>query len=1141
LTENFILKKLLMWQKRLRNPFLMGFLASFTLVPFRAPALDPNQGISQYNCQSWSRHNGLPANNIYAVAQTKDGYLWLGTSVGLLCFDGVDFKLIGAPPASELRNTRITCLFPASDGGLWFGLEHSAYGFRDVKGGWFVGKNPHGDVDWDMLSLLETADKTLWLGGEYCSKIAAGATNLQLLFPSQPQPPLVTAIFQDSKGRVWLGTTGKGLYYWQDNKLNKLSDPTLDGRLIHALAEDKRGRLWVGTQAGLFCYQTNLHRLNFPLPGVEINCLLMDRDGVLWGGTTGNGIFRCKGTTFDSLRKANGLASDDVLALAEDEEGSIWAGTRDGLSQLTDVKFPTYSTENGIPGDNSVHSVSASPRGGLWVSTAIGAIYFDHGVARMYSTADAGLAIPYVKRTLEAKNGDVFVISGQNKIEVMSGGRVVASHATTNMPVALVEDSKGVVASVGDKLFRVSRDSLVPYEFANGQTPPLYWVINLAPGRDDSIWAACINGICRIKDGTFKQWTQSDGLADNLARWVYEEPDGTVWAGLSTGIARLQNGHIQNLRRQDGLLDPNICAIIPDEHDNLWVYTLRGLFRLNKRNIDDFFRGKTDHVECRSYEGPEGYGQENSACRTPDGRVWFPGSKGVMVVDPRNIPINHVVPRVHVHGVHASGTELDQSKPIILEPGHKELEFSYTALSFISPGMMHFRYKLEGLDRNWIEAGERRLAYYANLPPGRYTFRVIACNADGVWNQGGDSVEVELLPHFYQTAWFRLLCGIAAVGVVFGGYGWRLRRLTRKHQALQGARDLLERSVKERTAELADANASLRDEIQQRGRIQCELETQKTELMSEIEERKRMQAEVERTHQQLLDASREAGKAEVASSVLHNVGNVLNNVNVSTNLIRDHLERLGSSNLEQAAQMIREHPDDLGRFLTTDEKGRHFPSYLSEVSQYLSDEQNYLLKEIKGLAQNVEHINEIVAMQQTYAKASGVLEKLAASDIVENAIKMNSGAFSRHSVKVVREYEPVTPLLVDKHKLLQILMNILGNAKYACDEGGRPDKTVIVRIQRGENSHMRIEIADNGVGIPPENLGRIFLHGFTTRRHGHGFGLHSSALAAREMGGVLTARSEGPGKGATFTLDLPLSAARPADAESTQPAGSPKD
>jgi signal transduction histidine kinase len=317
------------------------------------------------------------------------------------------------------------------------------------------------------------------------------------------------------------------------------------------------------------------------------------------------------------------------------------------------------------------------------------------------------------------------------------------------------------------------------------------------------------------------------------------------------------------------------------------------------------------------------------------------------------------------------------------------------------------------------------------------------------------------------------------------------------------------------------------------------LEAQKTELVAEIEERKRMELEVERIHRELLAASRQAGQAEVASSVLHNVGNVLNSVNVSTSLIREHLGRLSSSNLEQAAQMIREHTDDLGRFLTTDEKGRHFPRYLSEASQYLSNEQEYLLNEINGLAQNVEHINEIVAMQQNYASIAGVHEKVAVSEVVENGITMNAGAFSRHGIKAIREYEPVECMTVDKHKLLQILVNILRNAKYACDESGVSGKQVTVRIKRVGNERVRVEIADNGVGIAPENLTRIFSHGFTTRKHGHGFGLHSAALAAQEMGGSLTVRSEGVGQGATFILELPLNPPNLAEEKFPQPGQKP--
>ncbi len=800
----------------------------------------------------------------------------------------------------------------------------------------------------------------------------------------------------------------------------------------------------------------------------------------------------------------------------EDHEGSIWVGTQGGLSQITDVKFPVYSLTENMPGFN-IHSVSASPRGGLWVSTAAGTIYYHDGSFQMYTTNNAGLVPAYVKRTFEAKNGDVYIISGQNNIQVMSGGHVVARYATTNMPVALIEDSKGVIVTIGGDLFRISRDGLVPYAFVGGQPPPLLWAVNLAPGRDDSFWVACVNGICRVKDGTFKQWTQTNGLADNNVRWVCEEPDGTVWAGMVTGIARLRDGRIQNLLRKDGLPVASIKALVPDEQGNLWVYALRGLYQLKKQNLDDFFNGRTNHVEYTSYEGPEGFGQEDSACRTLDGRIWFPGSKGVTVVDPANIPVNRIKPQVHVYRIRASGIDLDRSKPLVLKPGSHELEFAYTALSFISPEKIRFRYKLDGLDLDWIEAGERRMVYYANLKPGRYAFYVTACNADGVWNKAGDSVQIELLPQFYQTVWFRLLCGVAAVGAVFGGYVWRIRHLTRKQQALQKSQDLLEKRVEERTAELAESNTSLK---------------------SEIEERKRMEMEVERIHHALVAASRQAGQAEVASSVLHNVGNVLNSVNVSASLIRDHLRRLSSSNLEQAVQMIREHADDLGRFLATDEKGRHFPRYLSEVSQYLSKEQDYLLNEIKGLAQNVEHINEIVAMQQNYASVSGVHEKVAVSEVVENGITMNASAFSRHAVKVIREYEPVDYMTVDKHKMLQILVNILRNAKYACDESGLPEKQVTVRIKRAGDDRVRIEIADNGVGIAPENLTRMFSHGFTTRKQGHGFGLHSSALAAKEMGGSLTVQSEGEGKGATFILELPLCPDNLPKAKSSEPTSS---
>ena len=228
----------------------MGFLLAVVLVPLRASALDPNRGIFQYKCRTWERHNGLPVSGVYAIAQTEDGYLWLGTSIGLLRFDGAGFSVVGIPPVSELRNNRITCLCPDRDGGLWFGIEKSSYGHRDPWGRWFVGISPHGDVDWDVHSLAKDTNGTLWVGGEYCSSIRAGTTNLQPLFAGQAQPPPVLAVLADSKGRVWLGTPNQGLYCWKDGAIHKIPSPLLDSRVINALAQDSQGRLWVGDTPG---------------------------------------------------------------------------------------------------------------------------------------------------------------------------------------------------------------------------------------------------------------------------------------------------------------------------------------------------------------------------------------------------------------------------------------------------------------------------------------------------------------------------------------------------------------------------------------------------------------------------------------------------------------------------------------------------------------------------------------------------------------------------------------------------------------------------------------------------------------------------------------------------------------------------
>jgi signal transduction histidine kinase len=319
--------------------------------------------------------------------------------------------------------------------------------------------------------------------------------------------------------------------------------------------------------------------------------------------------------------------------------------------------------------------------------------------------------------------------------------------------------------------------------------------------------------------------------------------------------------------------------------------------------------------------------------------------------------------------------------------------------------------------------------------------------------------------------------------------------------------------VAERQARLEALNGSIEQRVNDR--------TQ--ELQREIHERIETQSKLEDTHERLLQVSRQAGMAEVATGVLHNVGNVLNSVSVSATLVCDRLRQSEVGDLHRAAAMLNGKNGQLAQFLTSDPKGKLLPEFIAKASELLDSERDTLVAEMAGLVQHIEHIKEIVAMQQNYAKVFGVLEPVSPGALVQDALRMNAAALERHGVRVIQHIDEGVPLaLVDRHKVLQILINLFRNAKYAMDEQAPAEKCLEIHVHRADGGNTAITVRDNGVGIAPENLTRIFGHGFTTKKDGHGFGLHSGALAAKQMNGSLSVQSEGPGRGATFTLELPV-------------------
>ena len=308
-------------------------------------------------------------------------------------------------------------------------------------------------------------------------------------------------------------------------------------------------------------------------------------------------------------------------------------------------------------------------------------------------------------------------------------------------------------------------------------------------------------------------------------------------------------------------------------------------------------------------------------------------------------------------------------------------------------------------------------------------------------------------------------------------------------------------------------------DITQRKKAENEIRKLNEDLEQRVKERT---IELEETHEKLLEVSRQAGMAEVATDVLHNVGNVLNSINVSTDLLTEMVNHSEISNLNKVTDMIKDHSDDLANYLTQDKQGKHIPVLLIEMGKHLTIESEKTALELESLSDNVEHIKAIVQMQQSYAKVSGIEGPTILTESIKSALKINLAALDRHQVQIVIKYEELPEVIIDKQKVIQILVNLINNAKYAMEKNSDKEKVLTIRLYRYESNRIRIEVSDNGMGIVHENLDRIFRHGFTTKKDGHGFGLHSGALAAVELGGSLTVQSEGLGKGSTFTLELPF-------------------
>jgi hypothetical protein len=437
----------------------------------------------------------------------------------------------------------------------------------------------------------------------------------------------VFSVFEDPQGRIWVGTAEQGLFHWKNGRLTPFTDRTLLNLIVFTITMDPAGNLWLGTASGLRCYDKNFRSMTTPPLASQPKALLVDRHGVLWIGTASTGLIRYYNGASTSFGKVDGLASDRILSLAESDDGSIWVGTEDGLSQLSDVKFPTFSATEGLVNESCL-AVAASPLGGIWAGTPNGVSYYHDGQFSSFGLNGAnGFQSRWMKRVFVTRNGDAYIFGGRKNIERLSGDRVVMSWTNTVWPRALAEDSHGILVALAGNLMRIEKDELVPFCLADGENVSLAWINDLLVARDDSIWVASVKGVYQIKDGVLHNWCQENGLYQSTFFYLCEADDGAIWAVQNTGIARFKDGKLRLIAHQQGLPEDFIYAMVPDQLGNFWMDSNGGILRASQRELNAVADGKAESVHCNVYAGENAVkttdkgAQEYSGCRSLDGKI----------------------------------------------------------------------------------------------------------------------------------------------------------------------------------------------------------------------------------------------------------------------------------------------------------------------------------------------------------------------------------------------------------------------------------------------------------------------------------------------------------------------------------------
>ncbi len=826
-------------------------------------ALNPAQSLRQYGQQLWQTDDGLPQNTVHAIRQTRDGYLWLATDGGLVRFDGTDFTLFDRNTAPALRSNLIGALAETMDGSLWVatadGLLRRSNGILrlfSVRDGLPAG--PITNVlAGDQGHLWAIAPEGIYFGSAanddaHFTRVAG----VEQIVTARDGAP-ITAIKRD--GSLWVATAHSVLLLRDGQILTSLP---VTAELLAASASDAADgdALWLATEQGLLRYQHGalapvaLDRPNGPQSDLPIRAMTVGRDGsvilatarglgLLEGGQfvwkttavglpsgrvlrmyldhrgavwifTEDAIARYSAGRFETLHARSGNAS--VEDIYEDREGNLWLGTdAAGMLELRAQRFTTLTSQDGLPSD-AVRTLLAAGDGSLWAGTDGGGLAHLQGSAWRRFTTQQGLTSNTILSLAQQTDGSL-AVGTPDGLDRLTGAHATVAVLNHPIPDALPDDFiRSLVADPRDGSLWIGTRRGLTHQTASGVKTwtrsdglgsDLVGALELDRQHADSLWIGTRGGLSHLENGHITTLTRRDGLASDVITALYQDAGGALWIGSNGGgLSLLRTGKLFTFPAATGLPEV-IHSIVEDGQGNLWLGTSTGIYRVGARQLEAFASNAVTSLAIAAYGVADGMriaecsSGHPAAVRTPDGELWFATLRGISVTDPERTEENQVPPPVAIENATIDDQPAAVAGRLTVDPGHTRIALYYAGLSFVAPSRVRYRYRMAGFDATWIDAGSRRVAYYTNIPPGHYTFQVLAANSDGVWNQTGASLEVRVLPHVYQTWWFRALLLLACGALGLQLYRLRVRSVESRFDAVLAERTRIAREIHDTLAQ----------------------------------------------------------------------------------------------------------------------------------------------------------------------------------------------------------------------------------------------------------------------------------------------------------------------------------------------------